>query len=173
MAAGLTATVVMTSVAIFLFASYTWLKGSAHVMAEADSELAIQAIDRQLRESLLIAVDANGNGLTYELPLHNPDGSYAVPEVWDNVTRRIALSGTSLVMTSSGGPTQVLARSIYPYDPLASGQTTYKIFTAPAGQKISFLTVMIVTSQLDGQQNLITSRSREAVYLRNLPQAAH
>jgi len=76
-------------------------------------------------------------------------------------------------MSGSDGSSQVLARNIYPYDPLAVGNTAYTIFSAPSGQKITSLTVMIVTQQADGHQNVITSRSRESVYLRNLPQVAH
>jgi len=172
-AAMLTATVLVTSVAIFIYAYYSWIKGTAHVMAEADSALAIQAMDQQLREAILVSLDSNGNGITYELPATGSGGSYTVPQVWDNVTRRIALVGTNLVMSGSDGSSQVLARNIYPYDPLAVGNTAYTIFSAPSGQKITSLTVMIVTQQADGHQNVITSRSRESVYLRNLPQVAH
>ncbi len=172
-AAMLTATVLVTSVAVFIYASYSWIKGASHVMAESDSALAVQTMDRQLREAISVTLDANGKGITYQLPAHNADGSYAVPQVWDNVTRRIALSGTNLVMSGSDGTTTTLARSVYPYDPLAGTQSAYTIFSVTSGAKVTTLNVMIVTSQLDGHQSLVTSRSRQTVYLRNLPQVAH
>jgi Tfp pilus assembly protein PilW len=170
MAVSLTATVLITSISVFIFGSYTWIKGSQHVKAEADSALAVQTMDRQLRQAMSVVLDTNGNGVTYELPLQNTDGSYSVPLVWDGITRRIALQGTSLVMAGSDGTAVTLAWSVYSYDPLAPPSTPYQIFTAQSGQVISSLTVMIVTGQMDGEQNLITSRSRQAIYLRNLPQ---
>ena len=107
----------------------------------------------------------------YELPQQNADGSYALPMIWDGITRRIALQGTDLpVMTGSDGSSQTIASGVYPYDPLQPANTTYQIFTGQSGQATSSVTVMIVTGQLDGQQNLITSRSRQTIYLRNLPQ---
>lgn len=170
MAVSITSVVLFTATSVFLYASYDWIQNSVSVKADADSSLAVQVIDRQLRQAMVVTVDTNGNGVTYELPMQNPDGSYAVPLVWDGITRRIALQGTNLVMSGSDGSSETLAFNVYPYDPLAPPQTTYQIFTAPAVSSFTSLTVMVVTGVTDNAQNLVTSRSRQTVFLRNIPQ---
>jgi Tfp pilus assembly protein PilW len=170
MAVSLTSIVLLTATSVFMYASYRWIQNSVSVKADADSSLAVQMIDRQLRQAMVITVDPNGNGVTYELPMQNPDGSYAVPLLWDGVTRRIALQGTTLVMSGSDGTSETLAFNVYPYDPLAPPNTAYQIFTAPAVTSFTSLNVMVVTGLGDNAQNLVTSRSRQTVYLRNIPQ---
>lgn len=161
--------VILVSMGVFIFGSYSWMMGQAHIDAESSSENAVESIERQMRESILVTVDGDGNGVTFELPATNADGTYAIPLAWDGVTRRIQVTDGNIVMTGTDGTSRTLARGISEGDPLNNNQP-YQIFTPGPGQIPQSLTIMVATIQPDASNAPVESRSRETVFLRNVPQ---
>lgn len=172
-AAGISLTVLMVAVATFLLGIATWLRGEARLDANESSQHAVREVSMILREAMAVTVDANGKGLSYRLPLKDDSGSYLQPITWDGVSRRIALTDTnSLQITSDDGtPARTICKDVILTDPLSPGGTgAYTIFSPGAGAITRSLTVMVVLRKGQYKQETVTSRSRETIFLRNIPQ---
>jgi hypothetical protein len=169
----LSTTVLIVAMTVWVTGSLNWLHGQAHIDAESSSEVAIGQIEEDLREAMSVSVTENGNQITYQLPLRNTDGSYGVPLVWDGVTRQIGLTGETLMATGTDGTSQTLCRGMSSTDPLAADPTLpYSIFQLGAGTISRSLTITVATTRVGMNNENVLSRSRETIYLRNVPQLA-
>lgn len=164
----MTVMVVTTAVATMLYGLSSWAKGQGRIYAETDSQKAIRKISMELREAMLVTVDANGLGLSYRRPKLDNDGNYITPAEWDLVDRRIELVDSSLRIVT-GGQTRTICKGIVLTDPLTSGGTgTYKIFQSPAGAITRQITVQVVTKRNTYKAMQSYSRTRETIFLRNV-----
>lgn len=157
------------AVGTFVMSAKTWLQGESKLDADNNSNQAIRTISKEMREAWQVTVDADGKGLTYLKPAKDTYGNYIMPITSDGVTRRIEMNGSDLRIT--GGGNRTICRSLILTDPLSSGGTSpYKIFTAGSGSITRSLTIMLVTqrSGVNGKNN--TSRIRETIFLRNIPE---
>lgn len=169
LASTLTVTVLAVAIGVFLSGMLSWMRGQGRIDAESGSQRAVRAISQTLREAMVVTVDSDGNGLTYRLPLSDSNGNYNVPMTWDGVTRRIFLSGGKIKVTGTG-PERILCSGVISTDPLTSGGTgAYKVFTSGAGSITRSLNVMVVSQRTTDYNKTATSRSRETIYLRNIP----
>lgn len=156
--------------AALLSGSTTWIKGSGSMDAEATAQRAIRRMATELRQAMSVVVDANGQGVTYRMPVIDANGNYTVPPVWDNVTRRIELNGTNLNIVTNG-VTRRIASGVRTTDPLSSGGTTpYRIFIPGAGVVTRQVTIQLVVQKTTVKTYTDWSRNRETVFLRNIPE---
>ena len=152
----------------------SWIMGEAKVDAESTAELGIRTITNELRSAMMVTVDSNGLGLTYELPAKDSNGNYVSPIVWDGGTRRLALTNSTLYKSAGSTSTGVVT-GVTLTDPLSPGGTgTYQIFTPNTGTVTRQVTVELVTVR-NGVTNYAynattNARNRETIYLRNVPQ---
>jgi hypothetical protein len=173
-AAGLSALVFAGIGVLLVGGMSTWIMGEAKVDAESTAELGIRTVTNELRSAMLVTVDSNGLGLTYELPAKDSSGNYVSPLVWDGVSRRFALANSTLYK-SYGGSSFGVVTGVTLTDPLSpSGTGTYQIFTPNAGAITRQITVELVTVR-DGVTSTAynaktNARNRETIYLRNVPQ---
>jgi len=166
----MTVMVVTTAVATLLYGLSSWAKGQGRIYAETDSQKAIRMISMELREAMSVTVDGDGLGLSYRRPQLDVNGNYITPAVWDGVNRRIELSGSTLRIVTDGQP-RTICTGVVLTDPLTSGGSgTYKIFQAPAGTITRQITVQVVTQRNTYKSLQSTSRSRETIFLRNIPE---
>lgn len=156
--------------AALLSGSNTWIKGSGTMDAEATAQRAVRRIANELRQAMSVTVDPDGNGLSYRMPVIDGNGNYTVPPVWDNVTRRIELSGSNINMVTNGVADRI-ASGVILTDPLSSGGTgTYRLFTAGAGTITRQVTVQVVVQKNTVRTYTKKSRNRETIFLRNIPE---
>lgn len=167
MAAGLSATVLVAGVGMFLVGMRSWIKGEANMVASSNSQKALRMVSNSLREAMDVTVTGGGNKVTFVLPKKAGDGSFINPMVSDGVTRTIERTGGQIVMTT-GGTSRIVARSILSREPTAS--VDYPLFTAPVGSVSRSLTIKIVAGSTGVRAETIIDRARETVYLRNVPQ---
>ena len=147
-----------------------WITGEAKVDAEDSAEQGVRIIAGELRSAMMATVDANGLGVTYELPAKDANGDYLTPITWDGVTRRIVLQGTNLNKIE-GNATYTIVQGVSPTDPLSpAGKSTYRIFTPGLGQTTYQITMELVTDRDGVKSASLTARNRETIYLRNIPQ---
>lgn len=169
-AATLTVLVLFTGIMVMVSGMNSWAQGQARINAEMQSQRAVRAIANQLRQAMSVTVDANGKGLTFRLPQKDGSGSYIVPAVWDGVTRRIEVSNGKVNLIENGATT-TLCNNVILTDPKSLGGTApYTPFTAGAGSIVRQITVMVATRWNGKRDQLVSSRIRETIYLRNIPQ---
>lgn len=169
---GMTVTILVAAVSIFLLGMMTWFRGQARIDANGTSQKAVREIASELREAMFVSVDADGKGLSFQRPAKDGTGTYTQPEVWDNVTRRLYVNGSGeLWLSNNGTNVRRLCKDIILTDPLSSGGTAaYKPFIPGAGSLVRSLTIMIVTQKSNYKNEQVSSRSRETIFLRNVPQ---
>lgn len=166
----MTVMVVTTAVATMLYGLSSWAKGQGRIYAETDTQKAIRLISMELREAMSVTVDGDGLGLSYRRPRFDSDGDYITPAEWDGVSRRIELVGSTLRI-SSDGQFRSICSGVVLTDPLTSGGTgTYRIFQAPAGAITRQITVQVVARRNTYKSMQSYSRSRETIFLRNVPE---
>lgn len=169
-AAGVGVTVIFTSITLFVSGMAAWYRGEGRISAEENAQIAVRAISRELREAMSVSVDADGNGLTFRKPMGDGAGGFATPIVWDGITRRIELSNGTISLVE-GASSRPLADGVILTDPQSNGGTAgYRIFTPGSGSITRSLAVMIVSRKSAAYAEQVTSRAREVVYLRNIPQ---
>ncbi len=170
LASTLTAITLTTALSLYIVGLMAWYRGEGNIDAESTSHTAIRLVANELRQAMSVTVDGNGSGLTYYLPQKDGNGTNIVPEVSDGVTRRIELDGTTINMIANG-QTRKVCPNVILTDPLSPGGTgAYQIFVAGAGTTTRSVTIMVVTQRPGYGAELVTSRNRETVYLRNVPQ---
>jgi len=156
------------AVGIFLLGMATWLRGQARIDANGTSEHAVRNMSNELREAMLLTVDGNGQGITYERPAKDASGNYTVPLTWDGVTRRFYLDANGNIQWSVNGINQkLLCTNVTTTDPVTN--KPYVIFTPAAGTLFHSLTIEVANQKSSYEQEQASSRSRETVYLRNVP----
>lgn len=168
MASTISAGVLFTSVMLFLFGMAQWSRGEAHIAADSGSQVAVRAIAAELREAMAVTVDSDGLGLSYRLPKKNGSGDWITPVEWDGVSRRIFYENGEVRIT--GDKNRVLCEHVVLNDPQWDGNHAYKVFSAGAGSITRQLTIMVVTKTNEYKNEWSTSRSRETIYLRNVPE---
>lgn len=169
-ATGLSTLAILGATLLFTSGSMIWMRGYGRIDAEATTHRAVREVAQELREAMMVTVDSNGLGLTYRLPVKDNSGNFTMPVTWDNVTRRIELEGTKLVITGGQTP-HAICKGVILTDPQTpNGNGSYKIFTAGAGSTTRSLTVMLVSSRTADYNKMATARSRETIYLRNIPE---
>lgn len=177
-ASALSVVATFTAVAVMISGMSSWAKGQGRIMAEGDAQNAVRTISNELREAMAVTV-LSGTAVEYRLPLKDGNGNFVVPAQWDGVTRRIEWSSTDgglgLVRVTGGSTNNVICRNVLLRDPQSSGFTpttggsTYNIFTAGAGTVTRQLTIMLATRANAAKKEYVVSRSRETVFLRNIP----
>lgn len=157
------------AIMMLVFGMGAWVQGEGRISAESQAQSGLRAVCQRLREAMSVTVDANGLGLTYRLPLKDSNGNYLVPAQWDNVVRRMELNGTNLNMVDAG-VSRTICQNVSIRDPLTTGGTgSYRIFTPGTGTIVRQVTVQLV-KETYGQRNAVTSRRRETIFLRNIPE---
>lgn len=159
--------VIGTAVMAIIFGTSSWIKGSSKGVADANAERAIRMMSDELRQAMLVTVDANGQGLTYQLPTINGSGNFTVPPVWDGVNRRFQLNGTSLQWVN-GASTRTICKNIRSTDPRTSA--AYRIFVPGVGSVTRALNLLVATSETSTKTKTFSGRYRETIYLRNIPE---
>lgn len=175
--------VLIGTLTIFLATASSWARGQTRIFVENDARVAVDGITNQLMDAMRVTVDADGKGLTYEVPTRDANGNIAFtfpgPALGDGVQRRIFYR----VVTTPKGPegqivhvdnrgTRILARNVVLSDP-AVGDATYRPFTANIGTTANGLTVLLVVRQESSTGKTYYGRRRETVQLRNVPHLTH
>lgn len=162
---------VIVGLSVFLMGVQTWYKGEAGLETQTGAQQGIQRTASLLRQAIYVSVDANGQGLTFNLPEFDGTGTIVTPMTWDGIARRIEISGDKLIYTWDGGPIQTLCDNVVTTDPLSAGGTgSYVVFTPGPGTITRSVSIMIVSQQgVSTQQKPIYGRRRETIYLRNVP----
>lgn len=168
MTAAVFSVLVMTGAfAALLSGSSAWLRGGGTMNAEATAQRAVRKVANELRQAMVVTVDGDGRGLDYRMPMVDNGGNYTVPPVWDGVTRRIELQGTNLEIVENGARRR-LASGVILTDPL--GNQAYRIFTAGAGTVTRQITVQLAVQKNTVKSYQVSSRNREIIFLRNIPE---
>jgi hypothetical protein len=172
-AAFLTAVILTFTLSLYVTGMMAWLRGEGNILSETGSDVAIRVVANEMRQAMNVVVDANGNGLTYNLPLQ-ANGTDVIPISTDGVTRRIELDGSSLNMLANGAVTRTICKGVILTDPLSPGGTqAYKIFTPSAGSITRSITVEVANRASSYQAETISARNRETIFLRNIPQISY
>jgi len=166
-AAGVNVMALAGVVLIIVAGMSSWMRGESRIEAESGAQDAMRTISQELKEAMSITVDANGQGLSYQLPSKDSGGNYVAPVTSDGVARRLQLTGTSIVKVS-GTQQRTLATGVATIDPLTN--QAYQIFTPGAGSLTRQVTVQIVLSRNTVHSKTSISRNRETIFLRNVPQ---
>ncbi|MCC6445007.1 MAG: hypothetical protein IT210_16315 [Armatimonadetes bacterium] len=158
---GVMSLLTISGMTLLVSASSHGIKGFEQTAADSDMNLAMQKVAMALRQSMGVAVDGNGLGITYYLPLRDVDGNYLLPLAAD-AGHRLYLSNGDLIGTDWGRP---VLKDVPTADPETG--STYRIFTlenAVAG-------VQVVAVKLTVRRNLGSScanaRLKERVLIRN------
>ncbi len=165
--AGLSAMVMGVSVAVFMFGMKSWYTGQGRIEAEGTSHQVLRTLSAELREAMALTVDADGQGVTYQLPTKDGSGNYIVPITTDGVSRRVSLTSGNIVMTA-GANTRIACRNIWATDPATNA--AYKVFTAGTGSVVRQLSIIVATRRPGSSADMVTSRSAETIFLRNVPE---
>ena len=167
--AGLSVITLVGGVGCFMAGMMSWMKGVGAMDSMNKSQDSVKLVCQQLREAMSVTIDDTGTQVTYSLPSKDSSGSYVLPLVSDGVTRQFTLSNGSLSHTV-GSSSRVISTNVLSTDP-ATNQA-YRPFSANNGDVTRQVVVTLVTSKQGFRNNWTPSRSRESVYLRNVPQLA-
>jgi hypothetical protein len=162
---------VMTSLILALLSGMkSWTIGQGKINAEVSSAQGMRSVISELREAMLVTIDNNGMGITFQVPARQNDGTYSVPPVSDGVNRRIYYqSSTQTIRVSDNTGDRALARYVINTDPSRNG-ASYRLFTATrVSTVIRQVDVRIVAQTNSSADDYNTSRARETVVLRNVP----
>lgn len=165
--ASISAVTLIGGVACFMAGMMSWLKGVGSMDSISKSQNSVRLMAQQLREAVSVTISNDGNTVTYQLPLKDPSGSYVLPLTTDSTVRKFTLSNGTLTQTI-GATSMKLTDNVLSTDPTTG--SSYKIFTANSGTVTRQVIIQLVTSKQGFRNNWTPSRSRESVYLRNIPQ---
>ena len=166
-AVGISTITLLGGVACYLSGLMSWTKGEGAMTSLTSSQESVRFISKEIREATHVTINSAGTQLTYEVPVKNDDGSYALPLVSDSVSRLFKVENGSLVQ-KIGTSTRTIATNVLSTDP-NSGQS-YKFFQSNDGAVAREIVILLVTSKPGYRSNWEPSRVRETVYLRNVPQ---
>lgn len=166
-ATSISAAVLATAIMLFIFGMSQWTRGQSRIIAESGSQVAVRVLEDELRSAMAVTVDENGLGLSYRMPAKDAEGNLISPAEWDGIERRLEYVD-GLVRATEGTRQRVLTRNVVLIDPKTN--QSYKLFSAGAGKITRQLTIMVVTKTNEYRTEYTTSRSRETVYLRNIPE---
>ena len=154
-------------VACFMSGMMSWTKGVGAMDSINTSQNATKLICQQLREAMSVSITNNGNTATYTLPLKDESGSYVLPLVSDGVNRQFNVGNDGVLNLTTGSSVRKMTANVLTTDPATNA--AYSVFTANGGVVTRRITVQVVTSKQGFRNNWTPSRSREVVYLRNVP----
>lgn len=168
-ASGVTTLVLLGSLSILFAGSASWAQGVGKIGAETDAQMSVRTVSEALSEAMSVTVDPNGMGLSYRVPLKDASGDFALPVTWDGVNRRIEVEGTKLAMID-GGNKRIIASGLIFTDPVSvHGSKPYELFTPGQGNVTRQVTIEVATKRLGFHAKPLLSRSRETIFLRNIP----
>lgn len=148
-----------------------WARGQGQITAESSGQRAMRGIVAELRESMSVTVDADGRGLTYQLPQRDAFGNFSSPPVWDGVARRIQLGvvseGRAALSIGPAASLRAIAKDIRAEDPLTN--SNYRLFTTPVGSVVRQVDIRIISESLADKNKRVRSEVRELIFLRNIP----
>ena len=165
--AGISSVVLFAGLSTFLLGMRSWVKGEANIEASSSSQKAVRTISNELREAMEITVNASGTRVDFVYPQRESNGTFTSPMVEDGVTRYIERSGTSIILRE-GNVQRTIAKDVLARKP--GGASDYPLFSTPAGSVNRSLTIEIYASKPSFKGEKIVERSRETLYLRNVPQ---
>lgn len=146
-----------------------WARGQGLIDAQSYCQRAIRAVSAELREAMSVTVDGDGRGLSYRLPVKDGNGNFVVPPVWDNIERRIEYSEGNLRI-KRGNSYRTIAKNLILTDPLSNnGASAIQVFTPGSGSITRQVTVFIAVRTYGQRKKMVATRSRETIYLRNIP----
>lgn len=166
--ASITAMTLVGGVACFMAGMMSWTKGAATIDSMTKSQNAVKMMSQQLREAYKVTVSDDGKMVTFQLPSKNPDGSYVIPMVSDNQNRVFKVNDSNELVYINNSVTTVVSKNVLATDP--NTNSSYRVFTANSGTVSRQLVIQLVTTRQGFRNNWQPNRSRESVYLRNIPQ---
>lgn len=148
-----------------------WGRGQTRINAEVEASQALRKIRDNLKEAMSVTVDANGQGISFQLPRKDLAGEYVTPPVWDGVSRRIVLESGGRVVLTAGGTSTTILTDVTTTDYRGEGSpVSYRLFTAGSGTVTRSVTVQLVTERMVRSDNdNAYGRVRETILLRNTP----
>lgn len=162
--------VLTTAFMIYMSGMMSWTKGEARITAEDTATVAVRRMSVMLREAMYVAVDNNGMGLTFRWPIKESNGRFRTPPVWDGITRRMYVQN-GILYVSDGTNTEAICKGIITTDPQsAGGAAAYTVFTPGQGTNTRQVTLMLVTQSASYRTEQVTSRCRETIFVRNVPE---
>ena len=168
-AAAVSVLALIGATSIMISGSAAWAKGMGKIGAETEAQMSVRVIAQQLREAMAVSVDSGGMGLTFKVPSKDANGNFSVPEVPDGVLHRIEAEGNSLVLIT-GNTKRVLSKDLIFTDPVSNnGASAYKLFTPGSGLVTRQVTIEVATKRFGYKANTVSTRSRETIFLRNIP----
>lgn len=165
--AGLSVITLVGGVACFMGGMMSWMKGVGAMDSISKSQDSIKLVSQQLREAMAVTISDSGKTVTYTIPLKDNSGSYVLPLASDGITRQFKVDQETLVQTV-GTTTRTISTNVLSIDP-ATG-SAYTPFSANNGDVTRQMVITLVTSKRGFRNNWTPSRTRESVYLRNVPQ---
>ena len=154
-------------VGCFMAGMMSWMKGVGAMDSLSKSQDSVKLICQQLREAMSVTLSDGGNTVTYSIPSKDQSGSYVLPLTSDGVTRKFKLDDGTLKHIV-GSDSRVISANVLSTDPATN--SSYKVFSANNGDITRQVVVTLITSKQGFRNNWTPSRSRESVYLRNVPQ---
>lgn len=169
----LTGMVLFTAVGTLYSGMRSWVQGLSMIEAEMDGTQAVRRLNQELREAMSVQVAGDGQSVTYRVPQRNANGDFVVPPVWDGVQRRVIVQSLGNNRYSLGfgiaGQEYTISRNVVLRDPAVSGNPTYRVFTPGPGGITRRVDVMLITRTTGPRGVYIYNRTRETLFLRNVP----
>ncbi len=171
-ASSVTVFILGTVTSVWFASAASWVRGSGKIDAESQSGRAVRTMSSEIQEAMDVAIDANGQGITFHIPSRDANGDFMMDAVGqpvpENFNRRIYLDGTKVKYIEPSG-TRVLAKDIITTDPLSTGGSqSYKIFVAGQGAITRQVTIQLVIQTKGAKNEKVNGRKREVVFLRNI-----
>lgn len=164
---GISVVTLVGGVGCFMAGMMSWMKGVGAMDSISKSQDSIKLMSQQLREAMSVTISDNGATVTYKIPSKDQSGSYVLPLASDGVTRQFKLVNGTLSQITDGN-SRVVAANVLSTDPQT--ESAYKVFSANNGDVTRQVVITLITSRQGFRNNWTPSRSRESVYLRNVPQ---
>lgn len=165
---GMTSVVMLAALSLLVFGLVSWTRGQGRIDVEWASQAAVRTISKEIREAMAVTVDADGRGVTYRLPQYTAGGGYVIPMTWDGISRRIEITADGRCVMYGTGYSMTLCNNVILTDPRASN-AAYRPFVPGNGTVTRSINLMLVTRANVDRGQTVTNRSRETIFLRNIP----
>ncbi|MEM4407853.1 MAG: hypothetical protein QXI19_03840 [Candidatus Caldarchaeum sp.] len=148
----------------------SWYRGQERITAEVEVQQALKHIRTNVREAMRLWVDADGRGITFQLPARDGEGNYISPVSWDGVVRRYHVGVDGVLRYSEDGVEQDLLRDVVLHINDNGTLRPYVPFIPGPGVSPRQVTVQIVTRRMiRAGGEAAWGRGRETILLRNVP----
>jgi type II secretory pathway pseudopilin PulG len=154
-------------VGCFMAGMMSWMKGVGAMDSISKSQDSVRMICQQLREAMSVTINTDGTMVTYSIPSKDQSGSYLLPLASDGITRKFVLTN-GILSQVTGDSSRVVTTNVMTTDPASN--SAYRVFSSNNGDVTRQVVVTLITSKQGFRDNWTPSRSRESVYLRNVPQ---